>query len=163
MKAPARKSARTILGTVLVLSSLLISSGAAAQTGIPNATWAGPENNYPLNWSYDNQTTINSQNVNQLQVQVDVPGARGASRAVPVGRGSDGHAPDLRGGRIQRDELAPGLRAEPGERERRLVCRPSVDGQLLLVPAAVSPRAAGNSTRPLPCNLPDDRRSGTSR
>ena len=57
----------------MVLVSLLMSSGAAAQSVIGSANWTGPENNFPLNWSYDNQTTINSQNVNQLQVKWTFP------------------------------------------------------------------------------------------
>src|SRR5712664_2130616 len=52
---------------------LLFSSGVAAKGGSASPNWTGPENNYPLNWSYSGQTTINTQNVNQLQVKWTFP------------------------------------------------------------------------------------------
>jgi outer membrane protein assembly factor BamB len=54
---------------------LLVSFVASAQISStsPIASWTGPENNYPLNWSSDNQSTINSRNVDQLQVQWTFP------------------------------------------------------------------------------------------
>ena len=58
----------------------------SGRDGTPtNANWSGPENNFPLNWSYDNQTVINSQNVNQLQVKWTFP-----VPAAPVGTGPGG-------------------------------------------------------------------------
>jgi glucose dehydrogenase len=69
------RSASAILGPLALLFVLLVSSGASAQ-GVSTTTdknWSGPENNFPLNWSYDNQTVINSQNVNQLQVKWTFP------------------------------------------------------------------------------------------
>ncbi len=54
-----------------------MSSGVSAQgattSASTNADWSGPENNFPLNWNFDNQTMINSQNVNQLQVKWTFP------------------------------------------------------------------------------------------
>ncbi len=75
MKDPRKIPASTILGALSILFVLLLSSGASAQTPptSPNANWTGPENNYPLNWSSDNQSTINSQNVDRLQVQWTFP------------------------------------------------------------------------------------------
>jgi outer membrane protein assembly factor BamB len=75
LRVPKQKSASMILGTLALLFVLLVSSGASAQgaTTNVNANWTGPENNFPLNWSYDNQTVINSQNVNQLQVKWTFP------------------------------------------------------------------------------------------
>ncbi|MDA4115437.1 MAG: PQQ-binding-like beta-propeller repeat protein [Thaumarchaeota archaeon] len=68
-------SAPAILGALAMLFVLLVSSGASAQgASTPtNVNWSGPDNNFPLNWSYDNQTVINSQNVNQLQVKWTFP------------------------------------------------------------------------------------------
>jgi len=76
-------SAPAILGTLAMLFVLLVSSGASAQgaSTATNVNWTGPENNFPLNWSYDNQTVINSQNVNQLQVKWTFP-----VPAAPVGQ-----------------------------------------------------------------------------
>ncbi len=71
MQPPRPKSTSTIIGTALLFVALLVSSGASAQ--INTANWTGPENNYPLNWSYDNQSVINSQNANQLQVKWTFP------------------------------------------------------------------------------------------
>ena len=61
---------------MLLLSSGVPVEGATAGAST-NADWSGPENNFPLNWNFDNQTVINSQNVNQLQVKwtFPVPGA----------------------------------------------------------------------------------------
>ncbi len=61
-----------ILALLVVLgtSSVPISHGAQPST---SANWTGHENNFPLNWSYDNQTTINSNNVGQLQVKWTFP------------------------------------------------------------------------------------------
>jgi glucose dehydrogenase len=69
------KSASAILGALALLFVLLISSGASAQgaSTTTNVNWNGPDNNFPLNWSYDNQTVIDSQNVNQLQVKWTFP------------------------------------------------------------------------------------------
>lgn len=70
-----RKSSAAVLGPLAILVMLLLSSGESAQAGtaIKTANWSGPENNFPLNWSYDNQTVINSQNVGQLQVKWTFP------------------------------------------------------------------------------------------
>jgi len=75
LRVPKPKSASAILGTLAILFVLLVSSGASARgaSAPTNANWSGPENNFPLNWSYDNQTVINSQNVNQLQVKWTFP------------------------------------------------------------------------------------------
>jgi outer membrane protein assembly factor BamB len=72
-----------VLGTLAVLFLLLMSSGVSAQGAgkSTNVNWSGPENNFPLNWSYDNQTVINSQNVNQLHVKWTFP-----VPAAPVGQ-----------------------------------------------------------------------------
>src|SRR6266850_1072411 len=88
--------------------------------------------------------------------EMDVPRAVGPARSILHGRRGDGDSLDLPGSRLQRDELAPCLRLEPGERERGVVCRPSFDGQLLPVSAALGPRSSGRPARPLPCHLPDD-------
>ena len=62
-----------VLGIFVLLFVLLTSSDVSAQSSSSRANWTGPENNFPLNWSYDNQTAINSQNVNQLQVKWTFP------------------------------------------------------------------------------------------
>jgi len=54
------------------MSSAVSAQGATTQAST-NADWSGPENNFPLNWSSDNQTVINSQNVNQLEVKWTFP------------------------------------------------------------------------------------------
>lgn len=83
MRVTKPKSAPAILGTLALLFVLLVSSGASARAAstTTNANWSGPENNFPLNWSYDNQTVINSQNVDQLQVKWTFP-----VPAAPVGQ-----------------------------------------------------------------------------
>jgi len=73
LKAPRTKSASRIFGTASLLFALLMTSEASAQYVTPSANWNGPENNFPLNWSYDSQTTINSENVGQLQVKWTFP------------------------------------------------------------------------------------------
>ena len=64
-----------VLGCAATLFLLLASSGAStlASGAEPIADWTGPENNFPLNWSSDSQSVINSQNVRQLQVQWTFP------------------------------------------------------------------------------------------
>jgi len=62
-----------LVGIFALLFILLMSSGVSAQPSSASANWSGPENNFPLNWSYDNQTVINSHNVNQLQVKWTFP------------------------------------------------------------------------------------------
>jgi outer membrane protein assembly factor BamB len=59
-----------------MLFILLVSSAVATQASSSSDTsvnWTGPDGNFPLNWSNDNQTTINSQNVNQLQAEWTFP------------------------------------------------------------------------------------------
>ncbi|HVB96040.1 MAG TPA: PQQ-binding-like beta-propeller repeat protein [Nitrososphaerales archaeon] len=75
MRVPKARSAWVILGSLAMLFVLLVSSGAPAQGAgsTQDSNWSGPDNNFPLNWSYDNQTVINSQNVNQLQVKWTFP------------------------------------------------------------------------------------------
>lgn len=75
MRVPKQEPAQAILGALVLLFVLLVSSAASAQgaTKTTNADWSGPDNNFPLNWSYDNQTVINSQNVDHLQVKWTFP------------------------------------------------------------------------------------------
>ncbi len=83
LRLPRPKSASSVLGTLAILLVLLLSSGASAQGAGPSkdSNWTGPDNNFPLNWSYDNQTAIDSQNVGQLQVKWTFP-----VPAAPVGQ-----------------------------------------------------------------------------
>jgi quinohemoprotein ethanol dehydrogenase len=77
LRVPKPRSASKVLGPLALLFVLLMSSGVSAQGATTrastNADWSGPENNFPLNWSSDNQTVINSQNVNQLEVKWTFP------------------------------------------------------------------------------------------
>jgi outer membrane protein assembly factor BamB len=90
---PNQQTSKTI-AALAILYILLAGTGVSAQASSPgagpspNANWTGPENNFPLNWSSDNQTTINSGNVGQLTAEwtfpvpaappSQVPGAQGA-------------------------------------------------------------------------------------
>ena len=75
---PNQQTSKTI-GALAVLCILLAGTGVSAQASpsaagpSPNANWTGPENNFPLNWSSDNQTTINSGNVGQLTAEWTFP------------------------------------------------------------------------------------------
>lgn len=76
MKAE-RPNAAVIAGTLTILFILSSSSGVSALSSASgsagDANWTGPDNNFPLNWNYDNQTVINSQNVANLQVKWTFP------------------------------------------------------------------------------------------
>lgn len=70
------KPARASTLTPLFLLFVLLVGSAPAARGAANTTasnWTGPDNNFPLNWSYSNQSVIDSGNVNQLRVKWTFP------------------------------------------------------------------------------------------
>ena len=77
MKALKGTTTTATLGAVAILCILSTSSGvtalSSASASAGDANWTGPDNNFPLNWNYDNQTVINSQNVADLQVKWTFP------------------------------------------------------------------------------------------
>lgn len=66
---------RTVATTVVLFFLLTLTSFQHPRAAAASSShdWKGPDNNFPLNWNYDNQTAIDSQNVAQLQVKWTFP------------------------------------------------------------------------------------------
>jgi len=75
------RPASVVFAAAGMMLLLLGGTGVSAQAAAHSADWTGPENNYPLNWSSDNQTVINAQNVGQLGAAWTFP-----VPAAPVGQ-----------------------------------------------------------------------------